>query len=79
MAAEWVCGFMQSHFTSGMNTSIPYYFILTTPFTRHIWHHSRAKPDLMRKAALDYDWDNNLNDNPNEMVDHFDEIVLNIA
>ena len=33
----------------------------------------------MRKAALDYDWDNNLNDNPNEMVNHFYEILFSIA
>ena len=49
------------------------------PHTRNIWHYDRAKPDLMKKAALEYDWERNLGDDPDYMVDHFDHVILNIA
>ena len=50
------------------------------PHTRHIWHYNRAKPDLMQKAATEYDWDTALFDlHPEQMVDHFDDVILNIA
>ena len=33
----------------------------------------------MKKAAFEYDWDRNLGDDPDKMVDHFDDVILNIA
>ena len=49
------------------------------PHTRNIWHYDLAKPDLMKKATLEYDWVRNLGDDPDNMVNHFDNVIFNIA
>ena len=50
------------------------------PHSRQIWHYSRAKPALLRRAATEYDWDQAFGDShPSLCVDHFDEVILNIA
>ena len=47
---------------------------------RHIWHYSRAKIDSMQKASYDYFWDQNLSNlHPDEQVDHFNEVIINIS
>ena len=50
------------------------------PHTRHIWHYSRADPDLLIKSANEYNWEENLNGlDPPLQVKHFTEVILNIA
>ena len=50
------------------------------PHTRHIWHYSRAKTDLIKKAAIEYDWEAALATlNPDEQIQHFNDVIINIS
>jgi len=52
------------------------------PFKRILWHYSRANDTAIRQALLNYDWETalgNLAHAPDEQVEHFDEVVMNVA
>ena len=33
----------------------------------------------MKKTAFEYDWEKNLGEDPDKMVDHFDDVIFNIV
>ena len=52
----------------------------TTPHTRHIWHYSRAKTDLIKKVSIEYNWEAALATlNPDEQIQHFNDVIMNIS
>ena len=50
------------------------------PYKRFVWHYERADEANLRRAVLGYNW-NHLNsfENIDDQVEHFDEILMNIA
>ena len=50
------------------------------PYKCFVWHYDRANEEGLRRAAREYNW-NHLNsfDNPDDQINHFDEIIMNIS
>ena len=51
------------------------------PSYKHfVWHYDRANGEGLHCAVREYKW-NHLNsyDNPDDQIDHFDEIIMNIS
>jgi len=50
------------------------------PYTRRLWHYSRADPISIQRAVSDYDWATNLSNftSIDDQVQHFTTIFLNI-
>ena len=81
--------FLKSEIHPSLHTNCPHQVVYAKmsincppppPHSRQIWHYSRAKPALLRRAATEYDWDQAFGDShPSLCVDHFDEVILNIA
>ena len=51
-----------------------------TPYKRFVWHYDRSDVGLLRAAVKGYNWQylNSL-DNPDDQINHFDEVILNVA
>ena len=59
-----------------MNLKCP----LPPPHERRVWHYGRANIEAIRRSFLNYNWSHSLQDtNPEDQVEHFDEVILNVA